>query len=117
MNYHIFGIFPTINNALSAAKQLEKAGYVKQFIGFTQNSKIRPEALVEDHFIDENEVTVYTPNLNRAHKAKNILLKFGAEINKIQGLTPENDQKDKQQKTARIPFGKRKTTNLNQSKD
>ena len=76
MNYHIFGIFPTINNALSAAKQLEKAGYVKQFIGFTQNSKIRPEALVEDHFIDENEVTVYTPNLNRAHKAKNILLKF-----------------------------------------
>ena len=86
MTYNIKAIFPTIDKAISAAKQLKAAGFIKQFTGFTKNSKFQPESLVEDHFIDKNEISVYTPNLNRAHKAKNILIKFGADLNKIKGI-------------------------------
>ena len=93
MTYNIRGIFPTIDDAISAAKQLTTAGFIKQFPGFTKNSKFQPESLVEDHFIDENEISVYTPNLNRAHKAKNILIKFGGELNKIQGIYFEKIKK------------------------
>ena len=92
MTYNIRGIFPTIDDAISAAKQLTTAGFIKQFPGFTKNSKFQPESLVEDHFIDENEISVYTPNLNRAHKAKNILIKFGGDLNKIQGIYFEKSQ-------------------------
>ena len=93
MTYTIRGIFPTIDDAISAAKQLTTAGFIKQFPGFTKNSKFQPESLVEDHFMDENEISVYTPNLNRAHKAKNILIKFGGELNKIQGIYFEKIKK------------------------
>ena len=94
MTYNIRGIFPTIDDAISAAKQLTTAGFTKQFPGFTKNSKFQPESLVEDHFIDENEISVYTPNLNRAHKAKNILIKLGGELNKIQGIYFEKIKKE-----------------------
>lgn len=94
MTYNIIGIFPTINDAISAAKQLKVAGFTRQFPGFTKNAKFQPESLVEDHFIDENEISVYTPNLNRAHKAKNILIKFGGDLNKIKGIYFEKVKKE-----------------------
>ena len=94
MTYNIRGIFPTIEDANSAAHQLTEAGFIKQFDGFTKNSKFQPESLVEDHFIDENEISVYTPNLNRAHKAKNILIKFGGDLNKITGIYFEKVKKE-----------------------
>ncbi|QOW09970.1 hypothetical protein Q73A0000_06145 [Kaistella flava (ex Peng et al. 2021)] len=108
MTYNIIGIFPTIDDAISAAKQLTNAGFIKQFPGFTKNSKFQPESLVEDHFIDQNEISVYTPNLNRAHKAKNILIKFGGELNKIKGLYYEKVQNTKPTNTSLILFKKRK---------
>ena len=94
MTYNIRGIFPTTDDANSAAQQLTVAGFIKQFDGFTKNSKFQPESLVEDHFIDENEISVYTPNLNRAHKAKNILIKFGGDLNKITGIYFEKVKKE-----------------------
>ena len=108
MTYNIIGIFPTIDDAISAANQLTKAGYIKEFAGFATNTKIQPESLIEDHFIDQNEIAVYTPNLNRAHKAKNILLKFGAQINKATGIYCEKVQNSSQPKTSIIVFQKRK---------
>lgn len=92
MSYNITGTFPTIDNALSAAEQLKLAGFIKQFGGFTKNANFQPESLVEDHYLDENKISVYTPNLNRAHKAKNILIKFGAELNKIKGICSDKVQ-------------------------
>ena len=94
MTYNIRGIFPTTEDANSAAHQLTVAGFIKQFEGFTKNSKVQPESLVEDHFIDENEISVYTPNLNRAHKAKNILIKFGGDLSKITGIYFEKVKKE-----------------------
>ena len=41
------------------------------------------DTLVEDHKIEKNSVTVFTPNLNRAFKAKNILAKIGAVSTKM----------------------------------
>ncbi|MGA9212123.1 hypothetical protein [Kaistella sp.] len=108
MTYNIIGIFPAIDDAISAAKQLTKAGFIKQFPGFTKNAKFQPESLIEDHFIDQNEISVYTPNLNRAHKAKNILLKFGADINKISGIYYEKVQNAKQPNTSLQLFKKKK---------
>lgn len=108
MTYNIKGIFPTIDDAISAANRLKKAGFTKQFTGFTKNSKFQPESLVEDHFIDQNEIAVYTPNLNRAHKAKNILIKFGAEINKATGICNEKVQNSKQSNSSLVLFKKRK---------
>ena len=78
MNYKIKAIFTTENEAFSASPVLCAAGYRKEFLGYTQNANIQPESLVEDHKIDKNSVTVYTPNLNRAFKAKNILTRIGA---------------------------------------
>ena len=95
MTYNIIGIFPTIEEAISAARKLTKAGFTKEFRGFTINTKFHPESLVEDHFIDQNEITVYTPNVNRAHKAKNILLNLGAEINKVTGISFEKVKQPK----------------------
>ena len=108
MTYNIRGIFPTIDDAISAAKQLTTAGFIKQFPGFTKNSKFQPESLVEDHFIDENEISVYTPNLNRAHKAKNILIKFGGDLNKIQGIYFEKIKKGVFASNSEGPLMKRK---------
>ena len=93
MTYNIRGVFPTTDDANSAAHQLTVAGFIKQFDGFTKYSKVQPESLVEDHFIDENEISVYTPNLNRAHKAKNILIKFGGDLNNITGIYFEKVKK------------------------
>ena len=108
MTYNIRGIFPTIEDAISAAKELTTAGFIKQFPGFTKNSKFQPESLVEDHFIDENEISVYTPNLNRAHKAKNILIKFGGDLNKIQGIYFEKIKKGVFASNSEGPLMKRK---------
>ena len=107
MTYNIIGIFPTIDEAISAANHLKKAGFIKQFPGFTRNTKFQPESLVEDHFLDENEITVYTPNLNRAHKAKNILLKFGADIKKATGISYKKDQGAKSSTSSLIIFQKK----------
>lgn len=105
MSYNIIGIFPTIDDAILAADRLVKAGFVKEFRGFTKNTKMQPESLIEDHFIDQNEITVYTPNLNRAHKAKNILLKFGADIKKAKGIYIENAKaKTKNRNTFLMPI-------------
>ena len=93
MTYNIRGVFPTTDDANSAAQHLTVAGFIKQFDGFTKYSKVQPESLVEDHFIDENEISVYTPNLNRAHKAKNILIKFGGDLNNITGIYFEKVKK------------------------
>ena len=108
MTYNIRGIFPTIDDAISAGKQLRTAGFIKQFPGFTKNSKFQPESLVKDHFIDENEISVYTPNLNRAHKAKNILLNFGGDLNKIQGIYFEKIKKGVYASNSEGPLMKRK---------
>lgn len=117
MTYNIIGIFPSIDDAVLAARQLTKAGYIKQFTGFTENSKVVPESLIEDHFIDQNEIAVYTPNLNRAHKAKNIILKFGAEINKVTGIKCEMIQNPKPSKTSLVLFKKRKMIGKDQIKN
>ena len=116
MTYNIRGIFPTTDDANSAAQQLTVAGFIKQFDGFTKNSKFQPESLVEDHFIDENEISVYTPNLNRAHKAKNILIKFGGDLNKITGIYFENVKKETYSFTTESQLKKRKKIKDKQSK-
>lgn len=83
MNYKIKAIFPTEKEANSASSELFSAGFRKEFNGYTQNALAHPEALVEDHKIEKNSVTVFTPNLNRAFKAKNILAKIGAVSTKM----------------------------------
>lgn len=95
MTYNITGIFPTIEEAIFAANRLRKAGYIKEFSGFTINSKFQPESLVEDYFIDQNKIAVYTPNINRAHKAKNIIMNYGGEITKAIGISINKMQKPK----------------------
>ena len=116
MTYNIRGIFPTTDDANSAAQQLTVAGFIKQFDGFTKNSKFQPESLVEDHFIDENEISVYTPNLNRAHKAKNILIKFGGDLNKITGIYFEKVKKETYSFTTESQLKKRKKLKDQKSK-
>lgn len=110
MTYNIIGIFPTIDDALSAANHLIKAGYFKQFRGFTNNTKFQPESLVEDHFLDQNEIAVYTPNLNRAYKAKNILVKFGADIKNATWFNIEKIRN--RQESQIVPPFKRKKVQL-----
>ena len=78
MNYKIQAIFATESEANSASSLLHAAGYRKEFLGYTQNAHLQPESLVEDHHIDKNYVTVFTKNLNRAFKARNILSRIGA---------------------------------------
>ncbi len=116
MTYNIRGIFPTTEDANSAAHQLTVAGFIKQFDGFTKNSKFQPESLVEDHFIDENEISVYTPNLNRAHKAKNILIKFGGDLNKITGIYFEKVKKETHSFNTESQLKKRKKLKDQKSK-
>ena len=110
MTYNIIGTFPNINDAISAAEHLTKAGYIREFAGFAMNTKTYPESLIEDHFIDQNEISVYTPNLNRAHKAKNILKKFGAVINKAPGISLEKATRKIQSHSSLILAKKRKAT-------
>lgn len=112
MTYNIIGIFPTIDDAISAANRLRKAGFIKQFPGFTNNTKFQPESLVEDHFVDQNEIAVYTPNLNRAYKAKNILMKFGADLKNGNFFCTERTQK-KQAPHVSLPPVKRRKRHLN----
>ena len=116
MTYNIRGVFPTTDDANSAAHQLMVAGFIKQFEGFTKNSKFQPESLVEDHFIDENEISVYTPNLNRAHKAKNILIKFGGDLNKITGIYFEKVKKETHSFNTESQLKKRKKLKDQKSK-
>ncbi len=116
MTYNISGIFPTTDDANSAAQHLTVAGFSKQFDGFTKNSKFQPESLVEDHFIDENEISVYTPNLNRAHKAKNILIKFGGDLNKITGIYFEKSKKESYSFNTESQLKKRKKLKDQKSK-
>ena len=78
MNYKIQAIFATESEANSASSLLHAAGYRKEFLGYTQNAHLQPESLVEDHHSDKNYVTVFTKNLNRAFKARNILSRIGA---------------------------------------
>lgn len=78
MIYTITGMFATTAEASSAAEVLASHGFRQKFSGYTQNTKVRPESLVEDHYLEENAVHIYTPNLNRAYKARNILQRTGA---------------------------------------
>lgn len=89
MNYKINAVFFSEKEASTAARLLQKAGYRKEFLGYTQNANIRPESLVEDHLINENSITVFTPNINRAFKARNILSKIGALSTKMKLDFPE----------------------------
>lgn len=113
MNYNIIGVFPTVDAAISASSKLLKAGYIKEFVGYTANTNVQPESLVEDHFVDHNEIAVYTPNLNRAYKAKNILEKFGAAIIKATMIKEEEHQKKEKWhiSTPRIRGRKRRQNN------
>ena len=90
MNYNIKAIFLAEKTALACSRILTSAGFIKIFSGFTSNSNIYPQSLVEDHFVEENNIVVYTPNLNRAYKARNILLALGGEISEDSGLTSKN---------------------------
>lgn len=117
MTYNIIGIFPTIDDAISAANRLAKAGYIKQFSGFTANTKFQPESLVEDHFVDQNEIIVYTPNLNRAFKAKNILKKFGADIKRANWFGSEKIQRKQESPTHLSPIKRKKQQLENKSQD
>ncbi|MDP2454761.1 MULTISPECIES: hypothetical protein [unclassified Kaistella] len=117
MTYNIIGIFPTIDDAISAANRLAKAGYIKQFSGFTANTKFQPESLVEDHFVDQNEIIVYTPNLNRAFKAKNILKKFGADIKRANWFGSEKIQRKQESPTHLSPIKTKKQQLENKSQD
>lgn len=117
MTYNIIGIFPTIDDANLAAKILQKAGFIKQFPGYAVNTKFQPESLVEDHFIDQNEISVYTPNINRAHKAKNILIKFGARLDKIKGIYFEKVGKWSPQDRSLTLLKKRKKLSENKIKE
>ena len=111
MTYNIIGIFPTNENAISAATKLKKSGFVKQFEGFVRNTKFQPESLVEDHFIDDNQIAVYTSNLNRAYKARNILLEFGAEIKDTSTISTEKiTQINSKESTSSAANKKRKAT-------
>ena len=83
MNYKIKAFFNNENEAKVAASVLRTNGFKKEFTGYTQNANIQPESLVEDHYIRKNSVTVFTPNLNRAFKAKNLMAKIGAVSTKM----------------------------------
>lgn len=93
MNYNIIGIFSTEQYAQSASEKLENAGFIKEFRGYIRNTKFQPESLVEDHYLEKNEIHVYTPNLNRAYKALHILVKLEAEIKDAAGLKIEGLKK------------------------
>lgn len=109
MTYNIIGVFPTIEAAIKADRKLNKAGFSREFRGFIINTNFQPESLVEDHFIDQNEITVYTPNVNRAHKAKNILLNFGEEIKNATGITFEKAQQLKLKNSLLLSYKSKKT--------
>ncbi len=94
MNYKIKAIFTNENEANSASPLLYAAGFRKEFLGYTQNANIQPESLVEDHQIEKNCVTVFTPNLNRAFKARNILKKIGAVSTKMKQQFSRNSIKE-----------------------
>ena len=70
MTNNINAIVTTIEEAIFAANHLKKTVFLKQFPGFSKNTKLRAESQAEDHLIAENEIPVYTPNLNGAPLAK-----------------------------------------------
>lgn len=80
MNYTITGICSTERIASIISEELIAAGFIKEFPGFFKNTRFQPESLVEDHYLEGNEISIYTPNLNRAHKAQNILIKLNAQL-------------------------------------
>ncbi|WP_304344413.1 hypothetical protein [Chryseobacterium koreense] len=90
MNYKIKAVFPSEKDAANAASILRKAGYKKEFLGYTQNENTQPEKLVEENHIEKNMVTVFTPNLNRAYKAKNMMSKIGAISTKVKNILTNN---------------------------
>lgn len=75
MTYTIRAYFNSQEEALKTGKKIASDGFVKEISSYTENSHFHPESLVEDHFIDEKEILVYTPNLNRAFRAFNLLKK------------------------------------------
>ncbi|WP_447950942.1 hypothetical protein [Chryseobacterium koreense] len=90
MKYRIKAVFPSEKDAVNASSILRKAGYKKEFIGYTQNTNVQPEKLVEENYTEKNLVTVFTPNLNRAYKARNILSKIGAVSTKVKNIITDH---------------------------
>lgn len=97
-------MFTTDKLAKFASEKLESAGYIKEFRGYIRNTKFQPESLVEDHYLDKNEIHVYTPNLNRAYKALHILLKLEAEIKESAGLKVSDFKKLRAQISVASPI-------------
>lgn len=62
-------------------------GLSKKLASFIKNINYQLESLVEDHFVDKNGRLVYAPTLNRTYKAKNILIKFEAVLEKVKGIS------------------------------
>ena len=91
MNYTIIGICSTEKSAFTISKKLIKAGFIKEFPGFFRNTLFQPESLVEDHYLEGNEIYIYTPNLNRAYKAQNILVQMDAQLKKWIGQKTEKN--------------------------
>ncbi|KMQ72696.1 hypothetical protein [Chryseobacterium koreense] len=90
MKYKIKAIFPSEKDAEKAASMLRKAGYKKEFLGYTQNANMQPEKLVEENHSEKNLVTIFTPNLNRAYKAKNMMSRIGAISTKVKNIVTNN---------------------------
>lgn len=86
MTYNIVAIFNSVELAQLASKKLLLSGYFKAFRGYYLNTKIQPESLIEDHYLDTQTIHLYTPNINRAYKALRILYRFSAKILECGGL-------------------------------
>ncbi len=82
MAYNLIGIFNTTEKARNTCEKLKSAGFIKEFQGYFENANFQPESLVEDHYRDDAVIHIFTPNLNRAYKAQNILLRMGADMKK-----------------------------------
>ena len=87
MAYNLIGILNTSEKARITCEKLKSEGFIKEFLGFYENVHFQPESLVEDHYRDDSEIHLFTPNLNRAYKAQNILLRMDANMKKGVGKT------------------------------
>ena len=75
INFFAFFIIKALHRGSNLRSESpKKTVFLKQFPGFSKNTKLRAESQAEDHLIAENEIPVYTPNLNGAPLAKNILM-------------------------------------------
>ena len=75
INFFAFFIIKALHRGSNLRSESpKKTVFLKQFLGFSKNTKLRAESQAEDHLIAENEIPVYTPNLNGAPHRKNSLI-------------------------------------------